>query len=175
MAEIKSTLDLIMERTKNLTLTGEERAILHRRELENKVRGWVGRYREGLISIGDIGENLKGNQADEEVILELLREEILQNIDPDENPDKMPDKMNAKLLALLSTVGGMNAAPIIRRLDAYRKDVERQWGKYAESALLRLEGKGIHGSAVIPNLEKDEGWTSWRTSSRIEFKKSLTP
>ena len=174
MAEIKSTLDLIMERTKNLTLTGEERAVFHRMELQNRVRGWVGRYREGLIGIGDLGENLKENQEDESLIRELLREEVLQNIDPDENPDGTPDGTNEKLLQLLSTVVGIHTAPIIHFLDAYRKEVERQRIQYAEAARRTLEGKGIRGSAIIPNLVKDEKWASWLATSRTAFTKSLS-
>jgi hypothetical protein len=38
MAEIKSTLDIIMERTKNLTMTDEEKASFRRKEAEGKVR-----------------------------------------------------------------------------------------------------------------------------------------
>ena len=41
MAEIKSTMDLIMERTKNLTMTDEEKKKLQLDELRGKVRGWV--------------------------------------------------------------------------------------------------------------------------------------
>ena len=175
MAEIRSTLDLIMERTKNLTLTEEEKAAFHRRELEDKVRGWVGRYREGLIGIEEIEGNMKENRTEEDLIRELLQKEILQNIDPDENSNMGSDNMNGKLLKLLSAFGGTDTEPVIRRLAAYRKDVERQRGHYADNALEKLKAKGIHGSAVIPNLEKDTAWTSWRASCRDDFMKSLSP
>ncbi len=44
MAEIKSTIDLIMERTRNLTMTEEEKEELRNKELTEKAKGWVVRY-----------------------------------------------------------------------------------------------------------------------------------
>ncbi len=51
MAEIKSTLDLIMERTKNFTLTNEGKRVLQTKELEGKVNGWVQKCMDGKTSM----------------------------------------------------------------------------------------------------------------------------
>lgn len=165
MAEIKSTLDLIMERTKNLTMTEEERQTHRRKELQDKMRGWVRRYQEGLIDMEAFEENVRSSQADERLAVEILREEILKHIDPDQN--------NEKLLQLLSNIVGEDTEPITRCLDAYTRKVERQGGEHVAALRRRLEEKGIRGSAVIPNLEKDPGWQAWLASSKAEFRKSL--
>jgi hypothetical protein len=165
MAEIKSTLDLIMERTKNLTMTEDERLALQRKELQNKMRGWVRRYQEGLIGIETFEVNLKSSQADQRLAVEILREEVLRHIDPDQS--------NKKLFQLLSNIAGEDTKPITRCLDAYMMEVERQRGEHAEASRHRLEGRGIRGSAVIPNLEKDPGWQLWQANAKAEFRKSL--
>ena len=59
MAEIKSTLDLIMERTKNLTLTKEEKKAIHTKEVKCRVRGWFQRYGDGSLTIRDIKEYME--------------------------------------------------------------------------------------------------------------------
>ena len=56
MAEIKSTLDLVLERTKNLTLTEEEKKSLQRKELEGKIRGWGQKYLDGLMRLSAVNE-----------------------------------------------------------------------------------------------------------------------
>ena len=61
MGEIKSTIELMMERTKNLTMTGEEKAQLRQKELTEKAKGWLVRYLDGILSL----ENLKAEMMRE--------------------------------------------------------------------------------------------------------------
>jgi hypothetical protein len=62
MAEIKSTLDLIMERTRNLSMTPEEKEALRRKEWHSRIQGWLQRYLDGLM----------GTNSLKEAILDLL-------------------------------------------------------------------------------------------------------
>lgn len=54
MAKIKSTLDIVMERTRNLTITQEEKDALRRKELLDRVRGWVQALVDGKSSVSDL-------------------------------------------------------------------------------------------------------------------------
>jgi hypothetical protein len=54
MAEIKSTIDLIMERTKNLSASPQEREAYQRREREKQIRGLGQRLLDYSLTLDDI-------------------------------------------------------------------------------------------------------------------------
>ncbi len=59
MGEIKSTIDLVLEKTRNLTLSKEEKLGLAREELEKKIGGLLNRYLDNLLPISRLKEELK--------------------------------------------------------------------------------------------------------------------
>jgi hypothetical protein len=69
MAEIKSTIDLIMERTKDLSASREEREAWHRQEREKHIRGLVQRLLDYSLTLDDVKDELerekKGGRAAE--------------------------------------------------------------------------------------------------------------
>ena len=50
MAEIKSTLDLVMEKTRNLSLSSEERAEQKSKEIRSQIRGLIQKFQDQIIS-----------------------------------------------------------------------------------------------------------------------------
>ena len=50
MAEIKSTLDLVMEKTKNLSLSSEERQAQKSKEIESRIRGLLQKFKDQALS-----------------------------------------------------------------------------------------------------------------------------
>jgi hypothetical protein len=165
MAEIKSTLDLIMERTKNLTMTDEEKKDLQLKELQGKANGLIQRFMDGLIDTEAFEDELTGNREDRPLILDIVKKEALKRIEPDGN--------NERILLLLHEVLGEDTKPLSRRIEAFMKDIRREMARHAKEALKMLQLKGIGGSAVMPNLEKDPSWQIWLASSRASFKDAL--
>jgi len=165
MAEIKSTLDLIMEKTRNLTMTEEERQALHRKELEGKTRGWIERYRNGLTELMSFRETLPGKPVDDVIMCDILGKEALKSL--------QPGKDNEKFLLLLEEILGMDTEPIRHHIDAFLHEREKEMLRHAQDSLGRLEDMGVRGSAVMPNLEKDQAWQTWQASSRTEFSRAL--
>ena len=49
MAEIKSTLDIIMEKAKKFSVTEEEKKGFKRQELEGKIKGLVQKALDGVL------------------------------------------------------------------------------------------------------------------------------
>ena len=82
MAEIKSTLDLIMERTKNLSLTPEERTEIRLKEIQAKVNGWTQRYIDGLLNASDVKNELESLKEDKDAALVFCRKAALAHIAP---------------------------------------------------------------------------------------------
>ena len=50
MAEIKSTLDIVMEKTKHLTLSSEEKAEMQLQDFLKKTPGYMGRILDGTLT-----------------------------------------------------------------------------------------------------------------------------
>ena len=95
----------------------------------------------------------------------MLRKEALNHIDPDEN--------NERAFRLLQEILEEDTQPISRMIDTFKQDRERGMAHHVHTSLKMLLDRGIRGSAVIPNLEKDQAWQSWLASSKASFKKAL--
>jgi len=54
MGEIRSTMDIIMEKAKNLTMSEEEKAEFNRKALQLKVKGLVQKFLDDLITLPSI-------------------------------------------------------------------------------------------------------------------------
>ncbi len=50
MAEIRSTLDIIMEKAKNLTVTDEDKKDFVEKEVQGRVKGLFQKYLDGILS-----------------------------------------------------------------------------------------------------------------------------
>ena len=54
MAEIKSTLDLVMEKTKNLSLSDEERQGQKNKEIESRICGLLQKFNDQALNIDNL-------------------------------------------------------------------------------------------------------------------------
>lgn len=167
MGEIKSTLDLVMEKTRNLTLSADEKAAQQHKEAENRIRGLLQKYLDGVVSKPELkADHLrlkKGYGADENTI---LIDEIIGRIEP--NGDNQP------LLEVLREVGGIDPSGIEALLRSFRKD----YLTAAEDRTAQLKADlarrhRICGSAVVPNLEADAQWQREQSKLHTEFKEQL--
>jgi hypothetical protein len=165
MPEIKSTLDLIMEKTKNLSMTEEERQELRLKELQAKVKGWMQRYLDGLIDTATVQEHLAGMPEEQTVALDFFRKAALTHIELEGN--------NERILRFLQEVLCEDIGPLSQRIESFKTEKKKQQAGFTKDALHDLEEKGIRGSAVMPNLNQYPHWQAWRASARESFMQSL--
>jgi hypothetical protein len=158
MAEIKSTLDIIMEKAKKLTVSEEEKVAFKHKELEGKIRGLVLKYLESFIDLDRLKAEFTPLQEEEkEMVREILKEDVLGRIQLGQNNDP--------LLNMLSNTIGMNIAPIKEVLNQFEKRMDREKESRKKILEQELRKRGISGSAVIPNLNGDGIWL--RTVSEL--------
>ena len=152
MGEIKSTLDLVLEKTKNLTLSSEEKETQKQKEIENRIKGMVQKYQDGILSQNQLitdYELLKKNYTIPQN--NSLIVEITKRIDPDQD--------NQPLLELLQKCCAIDTTAIETIIENFRKE-------YITASQNRIERlredlaqrHNISGSAVLPNLDVDEQW-----------------
>ena len=166
MGEIKSTLDIIMEKTKGLTMTEEEKETFRKKETEGKVRGLLQRFLDGFIDAERLKDEIRSLG---EKRYAMAREALFR-----ECKDRMePGADNTILLDALENAAGLDIAPIQKIILDYNQDLEQQKMDRKQVLQKNLKGLGISGSAVIPNIHADQEWIRHLSEMNRGFQKKL--
>ena len=151
MGEIRSTMDIIMEKAKGLTMSEEEKEAFRKKGTEGKVRGLLQRFLDAFIDserlkdeIGSLGE------TSYVVAKEALIRECMGRM--------VPGADNTILLDALENAVGLDIALIRKIILDCNQDLEQQKMDRKQVLQKNLEGLGISGSAVIPNIHADQEW-----------------
>ena len=167
MAEIKSTLDLVMERTRNLTLSSEEKQAQKDKETGNRIKGLVQKFQDGLLTNNQLKKEYESlKKASDLADDRLLANEIYTRLDPDQD--------NLILLEALEECCRLDTATIRAIIDDYRAAYNRAAQK--RSAQLKedlAQNHSIAGTAVIPNLDADGQWQQATQDMRRQFEDRL--
>lgn len=169
MAEIKSAIELAMERTKTLIMDDAEKKKLAAKELEGKIRAILRRYKEGIIQTGGVEKELDAISGDEEIrrttFIDLLVEELdLRGNDPN-------------IMELFHIAGNAVDNEIKEELKTLQRDYAEDLKK--EEVIIRdrigktLEARGISGDSISPNLETWNEWKEGLEATERLFQKRL--
>jgi hypothetical protein len=152
MAEIKSTLDLVMARTRHLTLSEKEKAQNRREELHRKIQGLVQKRMDQRLTLVQFQRERTQLQGGHPEAGDGLFIEIIQaNLDLEQDP--------RILLELLQGEFGIDTAPIAAVFASHDKEVAQ--ARKERTAQLEEDWRvnhGLHGSALVPRLESDPQW-----------------
>ena len=153
MGEIRSTIDLMMERTQGMTLSAEEQENLRKERLGKMARG----YRIKLLEVPEGAERILEAIKDEppedrELLRELIWIEMVENLPSDadilkylELMDKLPQAESKH--SVISELRGAFKAGLKQQVPDRKKIVLREKKKLAAA--------GISGSAVVPKIPKN--------------------
>lgn len=153
MGEIRSTIDLMMERTKGMALSDEEKEKFRREELEKKARGLRTRLVENPADADRIISGIdEEDPKKRREILDLLWDELVDAL--------IPGRAGAKLLDVLEKLPrAEEKADVLARMRSELKSAEKNRVKDVKKVLNRERKKlasiGISGSAVVPKLPED--------------------
>jgi hypothetical protein len=154
MGEIKSTLDLVMEKTRHLTLSQEEKKIQIRIELNRRLQGLLQKYQDNLLK----KENLKKELNNLKIAYDLNVDEMLADLLL--NRLKL-GRDNTVFLELLSEIFGLNLSGLETIFQNFKAAVKSATEDRVDQIKTDLSKKRfISGSAVVPNLESDREWSS---------------
>ena len=168
MGEIKSTLDLVMEKTRNLKLSDEEKQAQKQSEVTSRIKGLLQKLQDGLTFERQFQaeyEQLKTElgQTDDSPLID----EIFSRLDPDAD--------TGILLNILNNCCHFETARISSMIDDYRVAYHEAAQKRSLQIKDRLEIKyAITGTAVAPNLDADEEWQRQVQDMRGQFEKQLS-
>ncbi len=167
MGEIKSTLDLVMEKTKHLTLSDEEKVLQRHAEVEKKIYGLVQKYQDSFIAKTFVEKEMEVfRKIYDANVDDILRQTLLKGL-------KLGRK-NEPLLELLRDICGVDISGFERLFQDFLDQVKRAAKDRAKTIKEDLRKKqSISGNAVIPNLEADDEWLSALNETMVKFDKIL--
>jgi hypothetical protein len=166
MAEIKSTLDIIMERTKNLTMTDKEKAAFRRKEAEGKVKGWIQKYKDGVIELDTLRSEFKKEEETKyPEVRHILRSQLLGCLTLTGD--------NVKILRLFEEVPGISIDTIKNMIQSHKHDMEILRSNKIESLGEELKKRKIYGSAVVPNPDHGGNWQKTILGAESNLRKQL--
>jgi len=166
MGEIRSTMDIIMEKTKNLTMSEEEKAQFNRKALQGKVKGLVQKFLDDLISLPSIRLEMESEKKKHPAQAEeLLKGELMERLEPDSN--------NEKVFQLLEEILGIDTNPFKRVITEFQEEVTKERALKVEGLRKKLAEREISGPAVVPNPDLDETWSQFYKESKRACKERL--
>ncbi len=150
MAKIKSTLDLVMERTKNLSMTDADKEKLRTKEGADKVRAWIQRYIDGKINAYEMRNNLDAAIEKLPEIRDILKQELVSHIRPGHD--------NSAIMNALERVFDINPGPVEELIAASQTQLITRKQHHLTQLLSDLKQGGVYGTAVVPNINKSSQW-----------------
>ena len=166
MAEIKSTLDIIMEKAKKFSVTEEEKQGFKRQELEGKIKGLVQKVVDGVMDPERFQVEVVAFQAKEkDLVHRILQEEIVARIELGAN--------NEALLRILENIAGPASAAVREVLAEFEKKAEKEKESCRRTLVENLKEKGISGSALLPNLDADPEWIRARSEAKGQLQEEI--
>ncbi len=169
MAEIKSTVELALERTKGLRLSHEEMEKMKEEEVQLKAAGLVNRFLEVDFHLRDVEKELAKFDPQQRKHLEQL---FLQHLIEAMNLDKDNDLILQGLEALLpkSAWAVKKIKDLVQMYQLRKKDESL---KTKTELLAGLERLGISGSAVHPKIEGSPEWEQAVSTFKPGFEEEL--
>ncbi len=166
MGEIRSTLDIVMEKTKGLTMSEEEKRAFKEEEMAGKIKGLIQRFLDGVLDMERLKIEVAGlEEKDEDKVKVMIREESISKIEPGET--------NEPILRILEEVTGLETESVRTALKGFEGRLEQEKGVREKELIKSLDKKGISGSAVIPNIQADPEWAQHVSEMRDEFQEKL--
>ena len=169
MAEIKSSIELAMEKTRGLHFSREEKEKLQEEELYSKAHNLVNRFLEVDFHLKEAEKELaKHDPRQREKLEKLMFQYLIEAIQLDRDNDLIfqgIESFQGKSKRFIKEIQEL--------IEGYRKRKQKDYRKTEEDLLKKLERQGISGSAVQPKIEGSREWEEATAKFRPPFEAQL--
>ncbi len=155
MGEIKSTLELAMERTKKFSLSDKEKEEMKQKEVLQKASSLFHRYRDGHLSLNEVLKEIgKMEERTATTVKEFLFSRWMDDLSLNDDHDRIFKGMEAFKRRSLDEV----KRKFLHLLSQYQKEKETLKEKTNLQLMEILKREGIYGSGVEPRIEGSAPW-----------------
>lgn len=163
MGEIKSSLELALERTKGLKISEKEREEIKRKEIVQKAEALANRYREGSISINEIQKEIEKMEKKRAMEIEhYLVDHWIQGLSLNLRDERILDGIEVLRKKPMDEIKREFRSLIV----SYQEEKENTKRKLGTIILEGLKKEGFDGSAIEPRIESSPLWE--KESLRID-------
>lgn len=153
VSEIKSTLELALERTKKIAISDEERQKIKQKEILEKVSSLSHRYREGTSPLHEILKEIeKMDKRIQPWVVESLLNQWMEALSLNDEGER--------LMKGIESLKERSLDKIKQRFDTllslYREEIEELKKRVRVQLMEILRKEHISGSAMEPNVERSE-------------------
>lgn len=152
MGEIKSTLDLVLEKTRHLSQTDEEKQAQKQKDIANRLNGLLQQYQDRMLSLTQLQRAYEKLKTEFNLTEHTaLADRVIRRLDPDQD--------NRALFELLKHCCQLDYSGLAEVIHNYQAECREASHNRMEPIKERLaRDYHISGSAVVPNLDSDEQW-----------------
>lgn len=171
MGEIKSSIEIAMEKTKGFSLSPEEKKQILMKELQRKAEVMVKRYCEDTLTLKDFEMELKKHPPEtNNTFLSLVFKKLLDEIHLTRENQKILDAISLfKNEQISSSI--LDKITFLEK--KYKKILEEGFQIIESSLWKKIKDLGIQGDAVIPAIVESRDWQEYLKEKEQEFKKEL--
>jgi len=153
MAEIKSALELAMERSQKIAISDQERQEFKQRECEQKATALFHRYIEGHLALHEVLKEIERmDEKTRAVTTEILLSQWIDALSLNGEEER--------LLMGIESLKGRSLDQVRERLHhlarCYSEAKAKACQKAKDEMAEELRGTGIYGSAVEPNITENQ-------------------
>lgn len=159
MAEIKSAIELAMEKTKNLVIDPREREAMAMKEIEDRVKAVLRRHTEGMIDHDDAAKELGTIPAENTLKRAIIVDNLVEEFDVHKDNDRLFAFFHAIGIDLPRSI--RDEFEVLNR--NFREEVSSRKNIILKEIMDVLSGLHITGSAIEPNLD---AWDEWQEEIR---------
>lgn len=154
MGEIKSTLEIALEKAGAMEISSEDRKRFKDEEIHSRARDLFHRYMEHPTRSQSLREAIRQSGEDAPWLENELRERFLQALHPSRDSERIWEGFRE--------LGLEDPTPFREALSRIAGDLEKgrreAAGKAEERLRHSLSALGISGTAVDPNVEASDPW-----------------
>ena len=152
MGEIKSTLDLVLEKTKHLSQTDEEKQVQKEKEIANRLNGLLQQYQDRVLSLTQLQRAYEKLKTEFDLTDHTaLADQVIRRLDPD-----LDNQGLYEVLEHCCQLDYSGLAAVTHNYQAKCREASHSRMEPIKDRLAREYH--ISGSAVVPNLNSDEQW-----------------
>ena len=155
MGEIKSALELAMERSKRYAISDAERVKIKEKEVLQKAIGLFHRYKEGHVSLSEMTREIERmDEKTREKVKETLFSQWVDALWLDDDSKRFLDGIEA--------IKGRGLNEMKEKFEkfitAYHAEIDQARKRMSLELADDLKNEGIYGDAVEPNVQGSKGW-----------------
>ncbi len=155
MAEIKSSLELAMEKTKKYEISEEEKKEIRRKETIRKATAFSHRYREGSLSLNEIQKEMgRIEEKGAEEVKEYLLSRWIEDLTLSNGDERLLEGIGWLKHRTMDEIKG-EFRNLLIQYEKEKGEIEQEIRTQSVEALRK---DGIDGDAVDPNVEKSLRW-----------------